>query len=106
CSPSAPPPPHLQPLSLHDALPISRSQRMRRSSPLHEGATIVQTDEGRAGTGSSQGPTRRERSPHEERRTRGPRGRSRSVVARVADRKSTRLNSSHVKISYAVSCLN
>src|SRR5690606_29536041 len=27
-------------------------------------------------------------------------------LARVLDRKSTRLNSSHVKISYAVSCLN
>src|SRR5690606_41922773 len=32
-------------------------------------------------------------------------GRGRLVVARPADRKSTRLNSSHVKISYAVFCL-
>src|SRR5690606_42044595 len=35
----------------------------------------------------------------------GRRGRKRAAVAAEADRKSTRLNSSHVKISYAVFCL-
>src|SRR5690349_24208539 len=39
-------------------------------------------------------------------RTRGRRGRRpRPRPARAADRKSTRLNSSHVEISYAVFCL-
>src|SRR5690606_40002714 len=33
-------------------------------------------------------------------------GRSRQDEAKGGDRKSTRLNSSHVKISYAASCLN
>src|SRR6266496_5281008 len=35
----------------------------------------------------------------------GPAGRAGSPVAPSADRKSTRLNSSHVEISYAVFCL-
>src|SRR5438874_4055716 len=39
------------------------------------------------------------------RRPPSPRVTSRSVRARVGDRKSTRLNSSHVEISYAVFCL-
>src|SRR5699024_1649474 len=34
-----------------------------------------------------------------------PRARSEALVRRVVDRKSTRLNSSHVSISYAVFCL-
>src|SRR5207249_9751490 len=34
-----------------------------------------------------------------------PRGRSRTASASSTDRKSTRLNSSHVSISYAVFCL-
>src|SRR5690606_39741181 len=35
----------------------------------------------------------------------GPGGRHRAHPCRAQDRKSTRLNSSHVKISYAVFCL-
>src|SRR3989442_3406991 len=59
-------------LSLHDALPISRSQRLKhRALPGGCGA--------HPGAASACGGTR--------------------------DRKSTRLNSSHVRISYAVFCL-
>src|SRR5437870_12909622 len=70
------PPPLLYPLSLHDALPISSADR------------------GRGG-------------PH--RRSAAPRGppdlRRRGDQRAPRDRKSTRLNSSHVAISYAVFCL-
>src|SRR5690606_42165385 len=85
--------PAISTLSLHDALPISLVPRLR---------------EGR----------RRERSQDrlrqrlQERDARGVEAdREGPVVLRLAaqvareDRKSTRLNSSHVKISYAVFCL-
>src|SRR5215208_8148255 len=62
-------------LSLHDALPISASNGSRLGAP-------------RSGRSSS-------------RSRRGTGGRR----ARCGDRKSTRLNSSHVAISYAVFCL-
>src|SRR3712207_7752425 len=69
-------------LSLHDALPISRSRA---------------------------GPARR-RAPRSAVRTARGRSRCRSIPCRSrprpgADRKSTRLNSSHANISYAVFCL-
>src|SRR5690349_22814893 len=64
-------------LSLHDALPISsRVAAGCRSS-------------GRAGSGAGRGWSRC----------------SRTSAPRRRDRKSTRLNSSHVEISYAVFCL-
>src|SRR5204862_8355487 len=79
-----PPTPQFYPLSLHDALPISaprtRSRARRSSTPR--------------------------------RIDRRPRASARRAPARCArptidstDRKSTRLNSSHVEISYAVFCL-
>src|SRR5690348_18052253 len=65
-------------LSLHDALPISRACGDRS-------------------------PTRRRRSTGARSRACG--ARRRSARAHGADRKSTRLNSSHPSISYAVFCL-
>src|SRR5690349_23453057 len=68
----------IYPLSLHDALPISLIRSWRRTS---------------AGGGSA---ARRSSSP------------TRNVMPAIGssgDRKSTRLNSSHVEISYAVFCL-
>src|SRR5256885_5624755 len=62
-------------LSLHDALPISR----RRTSRLRSKSRISSTST--TSSGSSTSP------------------------AQVRDRKSTRLNSSHLVISYAVFCL-
>src|SRR5206468_12721055 len=66
-----PAPTEIYTLSLHDALPISRTARTRD----------------RPGVGRPPGPRARD--------ARGPR----------SDRKSTRLNSSHDQISYAVFCL-
>src|SRR5438034_6017681 len=63
-------------LSLHDALPISR----RPHGPYYPGRGCARS--GRATPGSRSAPSRRFR-----------------------DRKSTRLNSSHTVISYAVFCL-
>src|SRR2546429_4506774 len=69
-------------LSLHDALPIClRRTQPRRSAAAHRGRRGDDSDEGRSGVGK--------------------RGGSRAAQ----DRKSTRLNSSHGYISYAVFCL-
>src|SRR5437773_10513698 len=64
-------------LSLHDALPISL-----RLDGIKRGHPDVCAD-----------------------RSRRDRGRPESVKRRTGDRKSTRLNSSHITISYAVFCL-
>src|SRR5690606_41383161 len=83
----------LSPLSLHDALPI---YARRRGRP-------------RFGDGAGHGGTRRGRGHHGG-VGRGGGGHGRQAHQggrgqRAPDRKSTRLNSSHVKISYAVFCL-
>src|SRR5690606_41713570 len=79
--------PEIYTLSLHDALPICRKLLRVRQPLLH---LWPAGDARRAGTGIG----RRE---HAGAVLRDPRIRG--------DRKSTRLNSSHVKISYAVFCL-
>src|SRR3712207_8769822 len=82
-------------LSLHDALPISRSERLERQEPVHRLGGRAAVRDRRAG-----GAPRRAAD-----------GRDRPVAGRgahlpaAADRKSTRLNSSHANISYAVFCL-
>src|SRR5690606_41730471 len=77
------PTPEIYTLPLHDALPISAApSRLRRVSPARA-----------AGQGLPPGPPGRPR-PY----SRRPWGEA------LADRKSTRLNSSHVKNSYAVFC--
>src|SRR5207249_11819741 len=73
------PPNDVYTLSLHDALPISQVRVLRRLRRLH---------------------LQRARAP--DARARLPRP---PLDARGLDRKSTRLNSSHVSISYAVFCL-
>src|SRR5436305_9694001 len=74
---STPAPTELYTLSLHDALPISA----RHDRPLHQSETHPC---GECSLRYSAGPHR---------------------LTGQADRKSTRLNSSHVRISYAVFCL-
>src|SRR2546422_2454417 len=76
-------------LSLHDALPISRhlrddphAARLQRGRLLEDGAVPVGAEH-----------------PAEERRP------ADGAVRPLLDRKSTRLNSSHGYISYAVFCL-
>src|SRR5947207_7857723 len=66
-------------LSLHDALPISAMRETQRTTEI-------------IGNHGTKG-------------TRNARGRSGCVLRRKIDRKSTRLNSSHTVISYAVFCL-
>src|SRR3712207_6868687 len=75
-------------LSLHDALPIWRPRhvphgRLLPSGPARGDGSGSLRDGGRGGDGP---------------------GRP-AAVARLRDRKSTRLNSSHANISYAVFCL-
>src|SRR5690606_41307032 len=89
------PTPEIYPLSLHDALPICAAaehglDRGRLIDVVGRGRGAVRVDVvhvlGR-GTGALQGHVH---------------GANRTLPT---DRKSTRLNSSHVKISYAVFCL-
>src|SRR5205807_9175458 len=97
CHPSIistpPPPPAIYPLSLHDALPISRRAHARRVARGHSdrGAVPRGRDADRRGR-----PARRRR-----RRLHATEG----LLTTTSDRKSTRLNSSHLVISYAVFCL-
>src|SRR5207249_9619323 len=91
---------HIYPLSLHDALPISRGETPR--SVRHWFALPRRV----ASIGTRHRALRCRRR-HQEGR---PRVRRRRPSYRVhdrrgEDRKSTRLNSSHVSISYAVFCL-
>src|SRR5690606_39555121 len=86
---------HISPPSLHDALPIccihthpiKRDKDIRNA--LHAGVRVFVAD-----------------NPDEVRKFRPFRDQA-ELLLRVSfrDRKSTRLNSSHVKISYAVFCL-
>src|SRR5690606_41754720 len=88
-------PPHIYTLSLHDALPIC--------APGGAGAR----DRGGAGAGRARGAGAGD-PPGRDPGAEGARLRpARRGLARLpgGDRKSTRLNSSHVKISYAVFCL-
>src|SRR5207302_11212691 len=86
-----PTPTEIYTLSLHDALPISRrpSGRRRLSSPRGKVPSWRSRNYPRTPSAAGTGPSA---APPAWARTRG-------------DRKSTRLNSSHVKISYAVFCL-
>src|SRR5690606_40708361 len=91
---TTPAPTALYSLSLHDALPIYHEKREGARHPRRRRARRRSRD--------------REPAPLQGRRHRGQdrlRGRYRSGQVQRQDRKSTRLNSSHVKISYAVFCL-
>src|SRR5256885_10346015 len=95
----------IYPLPLHDALPIWASVRPYRTlltgtSPAKRAAltaaTSVATTTRPSATGSR---------PVASTIATPRRGERASVTSRVKDRKSTRLNSSHLVISYAVFCL-
>src|SRR5690606_40977719 len=98
CLLSDPPTPGVYPLSLHDALPISQRLRVVRDVVADEAGdevvavvvaglhAQVQRVAGGVAGGLQQ-------------------LRAELAVEELVDRKSTRLNSSHVKISYAVFCL-
>src|SRR2546430_9150566 len=84
-------------LSLHDALPISRS-RDARDTGRRASLRILE----RLGCRRREGVRLPGRVVQSDRRARGGAGRA---PRRRRDRKSTRLNSSHSQISYAVFCL-
>src|SRR5207248_10769931 len=95
------PPPHISPLSLHDALPISWQRGDRRIESSAGSRNGCQTAGFCAHAWTAKANTKLD----------GCRERSRfyhrvlqSCGVRL-DRKSTRLNSSHRTISYAVFCL-
>src|SRR5690606_41223282 len=96
-----PTPPRSNPLSLPDALPISPHEVDLLAEQLDE-ARVVRDGAGLVVGAVGTGPVRPlEQLPDEALgRLHRPQG---GPVRR--DRKSTRLNSSHVKISYAVFCL-
>src|SRR5690625_6230129 len=87
-----PSPSELSPLSLHDALPIWRGALRTVRGGRHLGVP-------RQRGGGALRLRRRDAAD------RGGRGVPSGDVGRRRDRKSTRLNSSHVAISYAVFCL-
>src|SRR3712207_7449308 len=77
-------------LSLHDALPISRENQRRHA--------CVDSQWSRTASTSAKSPAARA--------TRSPSAQSPVLtISPTRDRKSTRLNSSHANISYAVFCL-
>src|SRR5207244_9761322 len=90
-------------LSLHDALPIFESRRRRTGQfapPVFQ-ASVRAPDDGGIDSGDR---------VREHRQSAAGKGRRRlamfaHAIARIKDRKSTRLNSSHQIISYAVFCL-
>src|SRR5690606_40168777 len=100
------PAPHLRStLSLHDALPIYSADQTR--DIRRETGRTMDSAHRRFADPETQQPQEsadmvdvRVRDEHVGDRVRGPR-----VELGRIDRKSTRLNSSHVKISYAVFCL-
>src|SRR5687768_18256332 len=84
-------------LSLHDALPIWRGQE-----PGHAGHAAEGAHQRGGGGGQAPSGTRARRAGGRRFRDRE---RHRGLGAEAQDRKSTRLNSSHGYISYAVFCL-
>src|SRR5206468_10009884 len=99
-------PPEIYTLSLHDALPISRAADAAQLDPrlLRPARLAARVIAERAADALPQEHSRRGRAsapPHKRR----PRSFEGSASAARSDRKSTRLNSSHDQISYAVFCL-
>src|SRR5690606_42049182 len=87
-------------LSLHDALPISRPA----SAPARSSWSATD-DPRRRSTGGTAPRLPAARPVRGWRAVLGAPAQRRAAHPALRDRKSTRLNSSHVKISYAVFCL-
>src|SRR5205814_8894381 len=96
-------PTHIEPLSLHDALPISYSRpglHSQNCAGRHQLARRKSTSHRISNTHSTGSRTERHR--HIQYRVSAS---PRLNIIDARDRKSTRLNSSHLGISYAVFCL-
>src|SRR5690606_40994566 len=92
-----PPPPAISTLSLHDALPISPPEPEPEPQPEPEPAPPQPAPQPPA-------PPQPQPEPEPPKPAVQPPPEQEPDIA-LEDRKSTRLNSSHVKISYAVFCL-
>src|SRR5690606_41859603 len=103
CSFCAPPTTVTYTLSLHDALPISVV--LRRVLDLPAASTADYRDRDDTWPRSGAQPDRQCAAPVSTCEHGKFPAREHRAGAPAADRKSTRLNSSHVKISYAVFCL-
>src|SRR5690606_40977899 len=95
------PPTEIYTLSLHDALPIYRVSRARGTACRQRRRQIQRP----FGSAAAFRRAERRHVPDAAARRGRLRGRFARQLGRTLDRKSTRLNSSHVKISYAVFCL-
>src|SRR5207253_6651424 len=94
----------LSTLSLHDALPIYGELRGARREPARRtGAPPDQAGQESRRQCGQQDPCAAERCARDPAEALDEGGRAERLLAQ--DRKSTRLNSSHVAISYAVFCL-
>src|SRR5690606_41534895 len=80
-------------LSLHDALPISDTDEAAFTQETHSGAPVIFTLSEPFGA-RDWWPCKQDLND-----------KINTIDVYITDRKSTRLNSSHVKISYAVFCL-
>src|SRR5439155_23773993 len=98
------PPTDIYTLSLHDALPISRCCWLRHLAELAKHVYLIEVEPG-LGRQPVLVPADLDAPPDQLLAGRGDRASSAVERARVRDRKSTRLNSSHVATSYAVFCL-
>src|SRR5205085_12269048 len=101
-----PAPPHPSPLSLHDALPIylhhpTGETPRQASRPALEQAEHEQGAEPEQ-DGADEHGDHAPAAVRAEQQAEHGRAQQREAQARPADRKSTRLNSSHSQISYAV----
>src|SRR5207249_11822522 len=98
---TTPPPHHLYPLSLHDALPISIHRLV--AAGILVAMSLAMPKPARAGRLGADiialFPKEIGEFAYADLK------KARSQIHRFPDRKSTRLNSSHVSISYAVFCL-
>src|SRR5207248_7478076 len=100
-----PTPPPTYTLSLHDALPISKRKRLRRDAGRTVAAQAVLAIEADAAPHAPRIIERRHLDaprPHRDRALHGGADRPVRRPEMLVDRKSTRLNSSHRTISYAV----
>src|SRR5205814_8781973 len=98
----APPTTQIYPLSLHDALPISEPPEKPRGTRLRLGTPPPRS----IGCRRSATPSGARPAPTNPLEGESRSGEDASLERRKrSDRKSTRLNSSHLGISYAVFCL-